>query len=54
MRIFVLFNLRPSVDPTAYEHRARTWDIVGVRTLASAEDLPVFADNAIFVTAEAL
>ncbi|MFQ3596238.1 MAG: REDY-like protein HapK [Sphingomonadaceae bacterium] len=41
MRIIVLFNLKPGVDPTAYETWARTTDIPGVRALSSVTDFQV-------------
>ncbi|WP_194745400.1 REDY-like protein HapK [Thermaurantiacus tibetensis] len=41
MRILVLFNLKPGVDPAAYEQWARTTDIPGVRALASVADFRV-------------
>lgn len=42
MRIIVLFNLKPGVDPAAYEQWARTTDIPGVRALASCTDFQVY------------
>lgn len=41
MRILVLFNLKPGVDPAAYEQWARTADIPGVRALGSVTDFRV-------------
>lgn len=41
MRIVVLFNLKPGVDPAAYEQWARTTDMPGVRALASVSDFRV-------------
>ncbi len=41
MRILVLFNLKPGVDPAAYEAWARTTDIPGVRALGSVADFRV-------------
>ena len=41
MRIIVLFNLKPGVDPAAYENWARTTDIPGVNALASVKDFQV-------------
>lgn len=41
MRIIVLFNLKPGVDPAAYENWARTTDIPGVKALASVNDFQV-------------
>lgn len=41
MRIIVLFNLKPGVDPAAYEDWARTRDIPGVNALASVKDFQV-------------
>lgn len=42
MRIVVLFNLKPGVDPAAYEEWARTTDIPGVRALESCTDFQVY------------
>ena len=42
MRIVVLFNLKPGVDPAAYEEWARTTDIPGVRALGSCTDFQVY------------
>lgn len=42
MRIVVLFNLKPGVDPAAYEQWARTTDIPGVRALGSCTDFQVY------------
>jgi hypothetical protein len=42
MRIIVLFNLKPGVDPAAYERWARTTDIPGVRALRSVSDFQVY------------
>lgn len=42
MRIVVLFNLKPGVDPAAYEAWARTIDIPGVRALGSCTDFQVY------------
>lgn len=42
MRIVVLFNLKPGVDPAAYEEWARTTDIPGVRALKSCTDFQVY------------
>ncbi|WP_448582695.1 REDY-like protein HapK [Thermaurantiacus sp.] len=41
MRILVLFNLKPGVDPSAYETWARTTDVPGVRALGSVTDFRV-------------
>ncbi|MBS0284468.1 MAG: REDY-like protein HapK [Candidatus Sphingomonas colombiensis] len=41
MRIIVLFNLKPGVDPAAYENWARTTDIPGVNALGSVIDFRV-------------
>lgn len=45
MRIVVLFNLKPGVDPAAYEEWARTTDIPGVRALGSCTDFQVYRTN---------
>lgn len=42
MRIIVLFNLKPGIDPAAYEDWARTTDIPGVRALGSCSDFQVY------------
>lgn len=42
MRIIVLFNLKPGVDPSTYEQWARTTDIPGVRALRSVSDFQVY------------
>lgn len=42
MRIIVLFNLKPEVDPAAYEAWARETDIPGVRSLRSVADFQVY------------
>lgn len=42
MRIIVLFNLLPNVDPAAYENWARSTDIPGVRALGSIKDFQVY------------
>ncbi len=42
MRIIVLFNLKPGVDPAAYEAWARTVDIPGVRAFRSIADFQVY------------
>lgn len=41
MRIIVLFNLKPGVDPAAYEQWARAKDIPGVNALGSVADFQV-------------
>ena len=43
MRIIVLFNLRPGVDPAAYEAWARATDIPVVRALPSIAGFEVAA-----------
>lgn len=43
MRILVLFNLKPGVDPAAYESWARTRDIPTVRALPSIAGFEVAA-----------
>jgi hypothetical protein len=42
MRIIVLFNLKPGVDPADYERWARETDLPGVRALASCTDFQVY------------
>ena len=42
MRIVVLFNLRPGVDPADYEAWARSTDMPGVRALGSCTDFQVY------------
>ncbi|MFN3590712.1 MAG: REDY-like protein HapK [Thermaurantiacus sp.] len=42
MRILVLFNLKPGIDPSAYENWARTTDVPGVRALGSVDDFRVY------------
>lgn len=41
MRIIVLFNLKPDIDPATYENWARTTDIPGVNGLPSVSDFQV-------------
>lgn len=43
MRIVVLFNLRPGVDPATYEDWARATDMPAVRGLASVAAFDVYA-----------
>jgi hypothetical protein len=50
MRIIVLFNLKPKVDPTEYEEWARTRDIPGVRALGSIGDFQVYRTTGLFGT----
>jgi hypothetical protein len=42
MRLFVLFNLKPSVDPAAYEEWARATDLPGVRALRAIAAFDVY------------
>lgn len=42
MRIIVLFNLKPGVDPATYEEWARATDLPGVRALRSVSDFQVY------------
>lgn len=42
MRIIVLFNLLPDVDPGSYEKWTRSTDIPGVRALGSIKDFQVY------------
>ena len=42
MRIVVLFNLLPGIDPDVYERWARDTDIPGVRALGSVADFQVY------------
>lgn len=42
MRVFVLFNLRPGVDPAEYEAWARATDIPVVRGLGSVSGFDVY------------
>lgn len=42
MRIIVLFNLKPDVDPDAYEAWARSVDMPGVRAFRSIADFQVY------------
>lgn len=42
MRVIALFNLKPEVDPAAYETWARTRDIPGVRSLPSIDDFQIY------------
>lgn len=42
MRIIVLFNLKPGVDPATYEKWARNTDLPGVRSLRSVSDFQVY------------
>lgn len=48
MRIVVLFNLKPGVDPAAYEAWARTVDIPGVNALASVDRFTVHRTTGLF------
>lgn len=48
MRIVVLFNLKPGVDPAAYEAWARGTDIPGVNALASVERFTVHRATGLF------
>jgi hypothetical protein len=42
MRISVLVNLKPGIDPAEYEEWARTTDMPGVRALGSCTDFQVY------------
>ena len=48
MRIVVLFNLKPGVDPAAYEAWAKTIDIPGCNALASVERFSVHRATGLF------
>ncbi|WP_298675161.1 REDY-like protein HapK [uncultured Sphingomonas sp.] len=48
MRIIVLFNLKPGVDPAVYEAWARATDIPGVRKLKSVDDFQVLRATGLF------
>ncbi|WP_109796475.1 MULTISPECIES: REDY-like protein HapK [Novosphingobium] len=48
VRIIVLFNLKPGVDPAAYEAWARGTDIPGVRALASVSGYTVHKATGLF------
>ena len=48
MRIVVLFNLKPGVDPAAYEEWARGTDIPGVKALASVDGYSVHKATGLF------
>lgn len=48
MRIVVLFNLLPGVDPAEYEAWARGSDIPGVNALASVERFTVHRASGLF------
>ena len=48
MRIVVLFNLKPGVDPAAYEAWARGTDIPGVNALSSVDRLSVHRATGLF------
>lgn len=48
MRIIVLFNLKPGVDPAVYEAWARATDIPGVRKLKSVDDFQVLCATGLF------
>lgn len=50
MRIVVLFNLKPGVDPAAYEAWARGTDIPGVNALASVDRFTVHKATGLFET----
>jgi hypothetical protein len=41
-RLIALFNLRPGIEPSAYEHWARTVDLPTVNALASIDKFEVF------------
>lgn len=48
MRIVVLFNLKPGVDPAAYEAWARGTDIPGVNALGSVASFTVHRATGLF------
>jgi REDY-like protein HapK len=48
MRIVALFNLKPGVDPAAYEAWARGTDIPGVNALGSVERFTVHRVTGLF------
>ncbi|RZF66021.1 REDY-like protein HapK [Sphingomonas populi] len=48
MRIVVLFNLKPGVDPAAYEAWAKGTDIPGVNALSSVTDFTVHRVTGLF------
>lgn len=48
MRIVVLFNLKPGIDPAAYEDWARTTDIPLVRSLPSVTHFRVYRTAGLF------
>lgn len=52
MRIVVLFNLRPGIDPAEYESWARETDIPGVRGLPSCTDFQVYRATGLFGSGE--
>jgi hypothetical protein len=48
MRIICLFNLKPGVDPAAYEAWARGQDIPGVNALGSVDGFTVHRATGLF------
>lgn len=48
MRIVVLFNLKPGVDPAAYEAWATGTDIPGVNALSSVDRFTVHRTTGLF------
>ncbi|PVX30694.1 REDY-like protein HapK [Sphingomonas pokkalii] len=48
MRIVVLFNLKPGVDPAAYEAWARGVDLPGVNALSSVKAFTVHRTTGLF------
>ncbi len=48
MRIIVLFNLKPGVEPADYEAWARSTDLPGVRSLNSVVDFQVHRATGLF------
>ncbi len=50
MRIIVLFNLKPGVDPAEYEAWARGTDIPSVNALASVEGYTVHRATGLFAS----
>ncbi len=48
MRIIVIFNLKPGVEPAAYEAWARGTDIPGVNALSSVKSFSVHKATGLF------
>lgn len=53
MKIVVLFDLKPGVDPAAYEAWARTRDVPNVRALGSVAGFTVHRATGLFGSDEA-